>query len=262
MKHIHYGLTAVIFVFFSGLMSGCVTPEKGSVQIENSLSHKQLEYYNDSFDQWREDLWDRTGYVSEEVQLENIKLADMVIDDGKLVIKTKADAFSTGGLASRYALSGDFDVQIDCRFDFIREILNMDQLVNFVVVDTTSHTEEINLVNIGLAKRGESLKGGIFMGHRKLGKYERVSVKGMDGFSGSLRIVRSGSEVSTFYKERGEGEWHKLGEIPFNTNDVMIGFRLSNFFVVRWGITAAKSITGTFDNFRINAAQGIIEEEI
>jgi hypothetical protein len=253
---------ASIFGLFSVLILGCVTPEKASVKIESRLSQKELSYYNDSFDKLRDDLWDRAGYVRYETQLENIKLADMIIDDGKLVIKTKTGEYSKGGLSSRYALRGDFDVQIDCHLDFFHETLNMDQLISFAVLDRASQIEQINLVTIGLIKQGEILNSAIYTGYRKLGKYAKVSAKGIGDFRGSLRIVRVGSEVSTFYKAGGEREWCKMGSILFNANDVMVGFIASNFVIRRQGITASESITAAFDNFRINAAQGIVEEEI
>jgi hypothetical protein len=262
MKWVCNGLMAMIFGFFSIFILGCVTPERSFVKIENSLSQKELLYYNDSFDKLRGDLWDRAGYVRYEIQLENIKLADMLIDDGKLVIKTKTGEYSKGGLCSRYALRGDFDVQIDCHLDFFNKILNMDQLINFVVLDKASQIEQINLVTIGLMKKGEHLNSGVYMGCRKLGKYAKVSAKGIGDFRGSLRIVRVASEVSTFYKVRDEEDWRKMGSILFNANDVMVGFIASNFVVMRHGITASKPITAAFDNFRINAAQGTVEEEI
>jgi hypothetical protein len=260
MKWIYYGLTATIFGLLFIFAQGCVTP--GEVNVENSLPEKQIAYYNDPFETLREDLWDRAGYVRYETQLENLKLADMMIDDGKLVIKTKTGGYSKGGLASRFALRGDFDIQIDCHLDFFQDTFDMDQVVNFVVVDKTCQYDQINLVTIGLIMRGTSLKSGIYMGYRELGKYAQVNATGMGDFNGSLRILRTGSDVKSLYREGEDGKWHDLGTVSFNANDVMVGLIASNFIVVRWNIGASKSITATFDNFRINAAQGIIEEEI
>ena len=45
-------------------------------------------------------------------------------------------------------------------------------------------------------------------------------------------------------------------------NDMIFGFQLRNFFIKRTYIQATQSITAEFDNFKINAAQEIIEEEI
>lgn len=263
MKMICHRSIAVIFVISQVFIHGCVASEKVPVKMKNSLPENQLAHYNESFDKLRDDLWDRAGYAFQETQLENIKLADMIIDDGKLVIKTKTGAYSKGGLGSRYALRGDFDIQIDCQFDIFRETLNMDQLVFFLILDKTSDSEKLNLVTISLGKRGERQKSFIFTGYRKLGKYRRFGAnKEIGRLRGSLRIVRLGSEVSTFYKEGSEGEWHRLGTISFNANDVMVGFLVTNFVEDRKDITASKTIKVTFDNFRINAAQWIVEEEI
>ncbi len=45
-------------------------------------------------------------------------------------------------------------------------------------------------------------------------------------------------------------------------NDMLIGFQLRNFFGKRTTIRANNSVTAEFNNFKINAAQEIIEEEI
>jgi hypothetical protein len=42
----------------------------------------------------------------------------------------------------------------------------------------------------------------------------------------------------------------------------MISFKLQNFGTIRTSITARSPITATFDNFRINAAEEIVEEDI
>jgi len=81
-------------------------------------------------------------------------------------------------------------------------------------------------------------------------------------FYGTLRFVRTGHEISTLYKKQGEKQRRKLNTFPSTRNDAIVGFALQNFIVKRNSITAKSSIIAKFDNFKINAAQEIIEEEI
>jgi hypothetical protein len=262
MKWICHALMAVILGTFSAFTPGCVTPGEVPMKIEKSLAKDQLAYYSESFDKLRNDLWDRAGFAFEEVQLKNIKLADIAIESGKLVIKTKTGAYSKGGLGSRFALRGDFDIQIDCQIDFFRGRLRMDQIINFIVVDKTADYEKMNIVAINLVKKGGALNSYLVAGYRKLGNFKKFGYQEIDNFNGSLRIVRLGSKVSASYKEGSAEEWHEMGSVSFNTSDVMVSFFVTNFVADRKEITASKSITVTLDNFRINAAQEIVEEEI
>ena len=107
--------------------------EKAALQVKNGLQQDELTYYSDTFDKIREDLWDRAGYLYREEQRQNFKPADMRFVDGKLIIRTQTGSFSKGGIASRYVLRGDFDIQLDCQMDLLKGISGMDQLFNIAV---------------------------------------------------------------------------------------------------------------------------------
>jgi hypothetical protein len=47
--------------FLAALLS-CAT-DKALLKIENSLPQRELAYYCDSFDSFREDIWERAGFV-------------------------------------------------------------------------------------------------------------------------------------------------------------------------------------------------------
>lgn len=262
MKWMQYALMAIMSVTNSACIQGGAIVEDYPVKIENGITSSQLAYYSESFDKLRSDLWDKSGFAFEETQLENIKLADMSIEDGKLILRTKIGAYSKAGLGSRYALRGDFDIQIDCQIDFYQEMSGMDQLVHFLVIDKTMDYESMNLVTINLVKRGEAFKSYIVTAFRKQGNYKNFNYEEIKQFHGSLRITRLGSRVSTFYREGSEEKWKRLGTTSFNTNDVLVSLGATNFVAAREKIDASKSITVTFDNFRINAAQEIVEDEI
>jgi len=261
MRKINALIIGIFLVAFSGLFPGCVT-DTVSLKIEKTLPQSKLVYYNDSFDKFRTDLWEKAGYIPNEAQKANFKLAKMRIDDGKLRVETEAGFFSKGGLGSKYALRGDFDIQMDCQIDFLEGVYDMDQLLTFTVIERGKEIKTMNSVFLCLIKKGSRNFNTIFSGFRKDGNFHRGNWHKIKNFDGTLRIVRIGDEISTLFKRKGNAEWKKMGTFQSTPNDVMIGFSLVNFTYMRTSITAESPITATFDNFRITAAEEIVEEEI
>jgi hypothetical protein len=253
-------IIVVLSVAFSGLFLGCVT-DTTSLKIEKSLPQKKLAYYNDSFDKLRKDLWDQAGLAYQKQQLQNYKSPDMRIENGQLLIQTQVGSFSKGGLVSKYELKGDFDVQIDCHLDFLKDVGDMDQVMALGVVEKGPVPQANHLVAISLSKKsGEG--SGIFSSYR-VGMHD---IKGkswlpMGDFHGSLRIIRAGDKISTYYRKKG-GRWKKRDTFPAGGGDARIGIVLQNFTMLRKSTNATKPVVAKFDNLRINAAQEIIEEEI
>ena len=261
MKKINVLIIALLFTATLIYFSGCVT-EQASLKIEKGLPQNKLAYYNDSFDKIREDLWEKAGYLYSEEQVANFKPADMRIENGKLIVKTKTGCFSRGGLSTKYTIKGDLDIQIDCHIDFLEGNHDMDQIVQFFVVDRSKEIEILDGVMVGLVKRGDRDVGTIFSAHFEEGRFQLGSWHYMGNFHGALRIVRTGNKISTLYKEQGKEGWKELDTVRSSTKDLMFAFRLGNFISKRTSITAGSSVIARFDNFRINAAEGIIEEEI
>ena len=260
MKKIHALIILVLLFVSSTCFQGCAT-EPISFRIENSLSQSKLAYYNDSFDKLREDLWEKAGFTYSQAQVTDFKAADLTVENGMLRIDTKTGGFSKGGLVSKYKLRGDFDVQVDCHIDFLEGKHDMDQVLGLAVVEISKTTGEMRAIHIGLIKRGESDSSIITSNYREKGRFNAGNSHRVGDFHGTLRFVRLGQKISTLYK-RGEGQWKKLNTFPSTRNDAIVGLGLTNFIVKRNSITAKSSITAKFDNFKINAAQGIIEEEI
>ena len=256
----------VICLILSAILSvipGCAT-QKATLPIENSIPQSKLEYYNDSFDQMREDLWDRVGYLYHEEQVQNFKLADMRFDNGKLIIRTQAGSFSKGGLSSKYGLRGDFDIQLDCRMDFIKGISSkdMDQVFNIGVFEKSVTIGKMSMAVIGLSMKGGSDQVHLFSNFVVNGRRKGEGSQKTENFNGSFRILRTGKTISTLYKKAGTPEWTQMNTFRVTDNDMMITFQLRNFFYNRKTIRAEHSISVELDSFKINAAQEIIEEEI
>jgi len=115
---------------------------------------------------------------------------------------------------------------------------------------------------IGLGKKGKNKINGIFSGYHEGDKYHSRYWHPINNFTGSLRFVRIGDNVSTFYRKQGQNRWKKMCTLPSGKIDTLIGFGLYNFIKGRNSIRATRSISAWIDNFFINAAQEIIESEI
>lgn len=250
-------------------VSGCITsssqsrPPSQSLTDEKGLVQRKLAFYNDSFETLREDLWDKAGFIRQKAQLANFKLAAMRIENGQLIVETRAGCFSKGGLGSKFSLRGDFDIQVDCSIDFLSGKYDMDQIVDFVVFDKSKELKKYDgLVSIGLRKIGSGDSRSINSIYCELGKCQIRNSHKIHNFHGSLRMTRKGYKIRTRYRSERMSEWKNLSNFRSTTNDVLVGFKLQNFHNNRTSITARSPIIAIFDNFKINAAQAIIEEEI
>jgi hypothetical protein len=251
------------FLFLSvlGALLSCST-DKAPFQIENSLPQSELEYYNDSFDKMREDLWDRAGYLYREEQVKNFKQADLDFEDGKLIIRTHSGSFSKAGLSSKYALRGDFDIQLNCRMDFIKDISEMDQVFTFGVYEKSLQKGKMSFAIIGLYIEGGFNLGYLFGNCFVNGRQKRGSSRKTENFNGVFRIVRNGKTISTSYKKAGATEWTQMNKLHVTDKDMMIGFQLRNFFTNRTSIQAQHPVSVELESLKINAAREIIEDEI
>lgn len=258
-KNARFTIGFLPIFFFAALLS-CAT-DQTPLQVVKSLPQSELAYYCDSFDSLREDVWERAGFVFSAAQLGNIKIADMAIEDGRLRIDTKTGGFSKGGLVSKFVLRGDYDVQLDFQINFISGNLDMDQSLGIGAVEKTIGGSGIRMTSIGLLKKGQN-KAEIFSGYLELGKYYTSYSHEIGNFTGSVRIVRIGDQVSTFYRKQSQNRWTKMCTSRSSQNDITIGFSLQNFVIDRNSIIATRSISSWIDNFTINAAQQIIESEI
>jgi len=258
-------LSLCLFWLFA-IIYGCQTTSSGvgpsAFHIDNSLPQGKLAHYNDSFDKLREDIWEKSAVVYIKGQLSNFKLADMSMENGRLKIETKRGCFSRNGFFSKYALRGDFDIQVDCRFDFLGGVTDMDQIVRFGVSEKGVEYADMSFVVTNLLKRPNHDRGYIISCYQQKGEFHKGNWYELDSFRGTLRIIRKGNKASTFYKLEGNLEWKKIDTFRFTTNDMHPWLYLQNFANERTTITAEAHITALFDNFRINAAQEIVEEDI
>jgi hypothetical protein len=227
-----------------------------------SLPQEKLSFYSDTFDTLRDDLWEKTQYTYIKAQRENFKLADIYIKNGRLKFETKTGGFSKAGLQSRYYLRGDFDIQMDCHFDFLKRNLDMDQRVLFVVQERGKGAMTADSSLIILRKAEGMYNGMLLTGCLRWGRFNLGSKREIGDFHGTLRFRRIGKKVTAMYKKMGTTDWKKLSTCSTTANDIIIAFTLQNFELERKSIKAEGSISAMFDNYRINAAQEIIEEEI
>lgn len=256
-------LTGLVLLTFVGTLLSCAT-DGAPVPKQSWLPENERSYYSDEFDQIREDLWDLAGYLYLEEQVHNFKQADMHVENGKLVLRTQTGSFSKGGLSSKFAFRGDFEVQLDCRLDFVKGIsrADMDQLFSFAVFDKNFKPGKMNFAIIGLAMKGGSDEGYIFGNFVVNGVRQKGVLNRLAHFNGSMRILRKRKHLSLSYKHREATSWTLIKRYRLTGNDMMAGFQFRNFFNNRTVIQANDSIFIEIDRFTINAAQEIIAEEI
>ena len=260
MRKINAWTVATFLVASLVSFQGSAT-EKISLKIEKGLPKNKLVYYNDSFDKLREDLWEKGSMARTKEQMSNFKLANMSIEKGELKLETKTGGFSRNGLGSKYTLRGDFDIQVDCHIDFLKTERGMDQKLDFYVREKGKELEKPRAAVILLLKR-PNRNAVINLSYLEKGRPLFRKPHPIGNFHGALRIVRIGNRITALYKKEGGLGWKKVGTFPGMTGEVVVGFSLSNFTGRRTSIRAESSISATFDNFVISAAQGIMEEEI
>ncbi|MDZ7697820.1 MAG: hypothetical protein U5R49_13160 [Deltaproteobacteria bacterium] len=261
MKKAKSWIMIVLLSAVSGFFAGCVT-DTASLKVEKTLPQEKLAYYNDTFDKLRTDLWEKAGYTYNEAQKSNFKLGKMRVQDGKLWVQTETGCFSKGGLGSKYGLKGDFDIQVDCQINFLDGEHNMDQILTFLVIERGKAIMTGDVVFLRLSREGVNASGELVSAARTNGRYHPGNSRDIENFDGTLRIVRKGSQISTLYKTKGDKEWKLLNSFRSTSNDLEFGLLLQNFSYKRTIITANAPITARFDNFRINAAEEIIEGDI
>lgn len=226
-----------------------------SSSVEKNTPHRESSYYNDTFDKLRDDIWKESRIVPHGPQVAPL-MPDIRITDGELRIETRTGDFSTGGLVSKYTLRGGFDIQVDCHMDFLEKAPKMDQVLLFAVRET----QKGEWTAIGLSRKAHS-KSGIFSLYWQNGKVVSPKWHRCGNFRGSLRIVRTGSKITTLYMKEGKTEWERLLTSHGIRGEVVLGFGLKNFISQRTTIQARSPVVASFDNFRINAAQEIIKAE-
>ena len=261
MTKINESIILIFLVGFLTFLQGCAT-EQVPLKIEKSLPQSKRSYYNDSFDRLREDLWDKGTFTYNKEQDANFELSDMAIENGKLKIETKTWSFSGNGLGSRYVFRGDFDIQVDCDFDFLEGKVEMVQRVVFAVFEKNMKLVDSYRAAIHLLKKFNAPNGYLVSYYFENGRFRRGKRFRVTGFHGTLRFIRVKSRISTFYNLDGLEEWKKLNTFNCTSNDLMLGLGVQNFDFNTTSIHAESSINAEFDNFRVNAAEKIIEDEI
>jgi len=234
------------------------------VKAEEGLGQDALARYDDPFDKLRDDVWEKLGFIpGQDIRETNFKLADVRIENGQLRLETRTGSFSLGGLGSKFMIRGDFDIQIDCAVEFRRDLGDMDQLIQFHVADRTKELQDLELevVNICIFKPGKG-EPRLFTGHIDKGKFDFGARTNVDGFKGSLRITRAGNRITTLYRKEADPDWQKMRTVSSFAGDAGVGFKIQNFNLQRTSIGASVPFVAFFDNFRINAAQEIVESEI
>lgn len=259
-----------LFLYLSYLLAFCVVscatpPPKGTtpmLTVETGLPESRLSYYSDPFDSPREDLWEEGQVTYTREQEANFRRADMGIENGKLKIKTKIGSFSRNGLITKYAFRGDFDIQIDCHMLFLKEKVDMDQRIIFVVLEKDKELRDSYQAAIQFRKKPNAEKGFLNSYYFRNRQFHPGRSMNVNSFHGTLRFARMKEKITTMYKAEGSRDWTVLNTFPCTTNDLKFAMGLQNFMFTSTQINSNMPFQAEFDNFRVNAAKLIIEDQI
>ena len=255
-------LLLIVSFIFLGCKSVHQEIEK-TPPIKNGLSNSELSYYNDSFDLFNEDLWELSGYFWNKQQMENMILGDVKVRNGELILATKKGGFSRAGIGTKYRFKGDFDIQIDCKMNFIEGSINIAQQLDFVIVEQSDkEIEDRNFVAYGILKPPQKHKKWLRAGYSRNGKWNSVKSMEVADFDGTLRLQKKGSKIFALYKKNKSNKWITLCKFTYSPDDNVISISIKNFYPNWTSIKAKASFSAIIDNFIINYADAIVESEI
>lgn len=187
----------------------------------------------------RKDLWN-LGW--DENDANNTQDGNIELSNNKLNITIGNQVISFPTIISKFAILGDFDVQVD----FICNIP--------LDTDITGQAFGIYVSNNGLAKFASdtffiSQYSNDSIGPYRAGVIGDNDTGGSYHSSGKFRIVRNGTTLTGYYYE--SGEWIAFSTKTLNALDVYV-----HLFCRQWG-GISTSMNVDFDNFIINYAEGI-----
>lgn len=249
---------------------GCVSSQNSGnllqkIAPENSLPPDQLAYYSDTFDSLNEDLWKTILWVGDTNALtKHFKAAEVKIVNGKLVLRNQKNAFSKARISSTFLLAGDFDFQVDLKYH-VSDVNNV-KLQAVMWLNRIPEVAKNEINTIALLFDPTEIKFWILKGKNIQGKKNSsIPVKlNSTMFDGQIRFVRNSGKLYTFLKKNGSSNWKKLYKMNFIESDISVGFNIRNFDKTQSDDMHSKgdSISLEIDNFKIHAAEKIIESDI
>jgi hypothetical protein len=263
MRNMIKGTMLCCLASFVGFFIGCAY-NMASLKIDKSLPPEKLAQYSDHFDSFRGDLWETDGYIRNASIRTNYKLAELSVENGRLKVETKTGTLSFGGIVSKFYFRGDFDVQMDCYVDLLQDSEDMDQMIAITAFDKTKELEDDKVEGVGLYLNKTHRNSALMVvGYYSKGKTDRrFSKKINDNFRGTFRFVRVRDQITILYTTPGEKEWQKTCSVSRTNPDTWIGMKAQNFFNKRLFADAKLPLVVWFDNFKVNSAQEIVEEDI
>jgi outer membrane protein assembly factor BamB len=185
-------------------------------------------------------IWDITGYGGPYTNETNQRLEITVPSD------SSADTFSAG-YASKCALRGDFDIQVDYHLiawppeNGVRVGLLIERQPSTCTIERVSYTSP------DVSTPGD---------HYATNFAGSVLLSATHDTDGRIRLVRTGSTIEGYYFDEVTGNWKLLQSLP----DRAIASRDVTFTIRAWGhghSSGDKLVKVAFDNFVINKGEVI-----
>ena len=261
----------VLIIFFAVIcLTGCIGRSESNKILmpdnqqsaKSSRPERDLTIYNDDFRDVNENQWDFAQLTYSEDQLVNFKRAEMKYVDGYLVIETQKGFFSKAGYESKFTLSGDFDIEIDCKMHFNKNLSGMEERAVFSIGERDNDWKNASFAWIQLLNKpgwSDAIMDASAVVNNKFQTKKKVKISKFDG---SLRFLREANELTMLYRTKNSLKWVNLAKVKYSTKNMKITFYAANFTLKLKSIDATKNFKAEFDEFRINAAYDVIESDI
>ncbi len=259
MKKVFIATSLICIVLFGCVQTKTETKsDSAALGPVKSLSAEQLAEFNDDLNTFREDLWEKSYHLFREGQKSRFAAADVEIQSGQLVVTTKKGALSSVNVYSKFLIVGDFDIQTDIFVDFDLST-PMRQQAWF----TLTH-KGLNATILFERENNKKVVMKMWRGKTDVGRIRGSTVKRkyFSEFSGSLRAVRRGEKLTCYYRNKMDADWKTLYKYRFTIRDVGVGLGVKNFWIGSSSNSKASGVCSVrYDNFKINAAEKIIERD-
>lgn len=210
----------------------------------------------DNFDSLDGNRWVKVvPYLGRNLEKAKFKEVEISSQSGRLILKTAENAYSKGALSSRFALKGDFDVEVWSSLSNI-DIKGIDKVMFVAVREADKEHKEANITIVQFHKAVNNDQG-MFFAASKIGEdFKRGTTYMINSYTGGIRFIRKDNRITIMYKPLNMG-WMELDSYPCSFAPMQILLGVSNFLPTDTPINPGGVLTVYYDDFKINNAGAV-----
>ena len=212
--------------------------------------------YSTSFESINPEHWNTQGKLMGDEAIDEIRPLS-VTADGELMLLTYPTDPSRGEVSSKFRISGNFDFQVDFFFKLNTIYREMDQNAFIAVRESVDAGTKASEVIFQLYRMRGFRPGALVSYLKKAGGYVKGRAQKVSSFTGMVRFVRSGGNVTLLIQTENDLDWIEFGKFEFSSNDVHVVFGAGNFMSTPQGIKPKGKVMVIYDNFWIQGAEGL-----